>query len=170
MQAQKQDQGHFLVEFDQFSPPVQELIASFENSPAPPFLAADLDGIEHYSKNYQGKYLLIWFWSVSDQVSMKQLVALNEITPKAVKKFQIISFGEESKAELLDFRETQSIDFPVIFQSKILGEAAYGGDLGLGRVFIVDEQGIVQKVLPRSAFQGENHGMEFIRQYFSLNK
>jgi len=62
--AQESSNGHFLVEFDKFSPPTRDLVTSFEGHIAEPFLATDLQGTEHFLGSYKGKKVLLWFWSV----------------------------------------------------------------------------------------------------------
>lgn len=147
------DKGYFLVEFDAFTPPTKELIASLENTEAVPFLAPDILGAEQFLGDYRGKKVLIWFWSTADAVSTSQIDQINVLQSRYRDDLQVISFGEETKTELLDFRRSYPLDFPVIPNGKVLGEAAFGGDLGLGRFFLIDSEGVIQKVIPREAFE-----------------
>lgn len=152
------ENGHFLVEFDAFSPPIKDLIASFENSKAAPFLAADVLGKEQYMGDYVDKKVILWFWSTADGLSNNQIDNLNLLQSRYRNELQIISFAEEAKQELLDFRKSIPVDFPIIANGKILGEAAFGGDLGQGRLFLIDQSGIIQKVIPRQAFEENYEG------------
>jgi peroxiredoxin len=147
------DKGYFLVEFDAFTPPTKDLIASLENTEATPFLAPDVLGTEQFLGDYKGKKVVIWFWSTADGISTSQIDQLNLLQSRYREELQVISFAEESKTELLDFRRSYPIDFPIIPNGKILGEAAFGGDLGLGRLFLIDANGVIQKVIPREAFE-----------------
>lgn len=152
------EKGHFLVEFDAFSPPVKDLIASFENTKAAPFLAPDVLGKEQFLGDYAGKKIILWFWSTADGLSNSQIDRLNLIQSKFKSELQIISFADEKKQELLDFSRSTLVDFPIIANGKILGEAAFGGDLGQGRIFILDGNSVIQKVLPREAFEENQEG------------
>ncbi len=147
------EKGYFLVEFDAFTPPTKDLIASLENTEAAPFLATDILGTEQFLGDYKGKNLIIWFWSTTDAISTSQIDQLNLLQSRYRDDLQVISLAEESKTELLDFRRSYPIDFPIIPHGKVLGEAAFGGDLGLGRLFLIDADGIIQKVIPREAFE-----------------
>lgn len=154
------DKGYFLVEFDAFTPPTKDVIASLENTEATPFLASDILGAEHFLGDYKGKKVIIWFWSTVDEISTSQIDRLNLIQNKYNNDLQIISLAEENKTELLDFKRSFPMDFPIIPNGKVLGEAAFGGDLGLGRLFLVDSDGVIQKVIPREAFES-NAGTAF---------
>ena len=143
---------YYLVEFEKFSPPVKDVIRAFEERPAAPFIASDIYGNERYLSDYKGKKVLIWFWSLNDGVSVDQIPMLNDIQASFRDELQIVSFGMENKGELAAFRKENLIDFVIMPKGKIFGQAAYAGDLGLGRLFLVDDKGIIQKVFPRNAF------------------
>jgi len=151
-QAQNEN-GHFLIEFDSFSPPVKDIVMSLENSEAAPFLAPDILGDEIFLGDYKGKMVMLWFWSKDDGMSISQVDQLNLMQDKYRDLLQVIGFGDESKQELIDFNSGSPMDFPVIANGKVLGEAAFGGDLGLGRVILVDQNGVIQKVVPRETFE-----------------
>lgn len=146
-------QDHFLVEFEKVSPPVKDMIANFEGSKAMQFMAPDTKGQEQFLGNYKGKKVLIWFWSKDDGLSISQLDALNLVQSRYRNELQILSFANESKGDLIEFTKTYPIDFPIMYNGAILGEAAYGGDIGLGRLFFVDEQGTIIHILPREVFE-----------------
>jgi len=152
------ENGHFLVEFDAFSPPTKELIASLENTKAAPFLAPDIRETEQFLGDYTGKNVILWFWSTADGMSTSQISNLNLLQSRYRNNLQIISFAEEGKQELLKFSQSNPIDFPIIANGKVLGEAAFGGDLGQGRLIIIDSNGVIQKVLPRQAFEDNHEG------------
>lgn len=150
------EKGHFLVEFDAFSPPTKDLIASLENTKAAPFLAPDILGKEQFLGDYSGKIVVLWFWSTADGISTSQIDQLNLLQSRYRDQMQVLSFANETKQELLDFRRSFPIDFPIIPNGKVLGEAAFGGDLGDGRMFLVDQKGVIQKVIPREAFEANS--------------
>lgn len=153
-----QENNYYLVEFEKFTPPVKDVIRAFETRPATPFMASDIYGNERYLGDYKGKKVLMWFWSTSDGLSLSQISDLNDIQASFRDELQVISFGMEEKTELAAFRKANPIDFPIMPKGKIFGEAAYAGDLGLGRLFLIDDKGIIQKVFPREAF--ENNAYE----------
>jgi len=57
---QAQESSFFKVEFDAFSPPTKDMIMSFEGKEPLPFLANDIDGTEHFLKNYKGKVVFVY--------------------------------------------------------------------------------------------------------------
>lgn len=146
-------QDHFLVEFDKVSIPIKDLIAGFEGRKAMQFMAPDIKGKEQFLGNYKGKKVILWFWSKDDGICINQIDALNLIQSRYREELDIISFGNESKQDLIDFRKSYPIDFPILYNGSILGEAAYGGDLGLGRLFFLDKEGVIKDVLPRELFE-----------------
>lgn len=156
--------NHYLVEFEKFSPPVKDIIREFETKNAVPFMASDIYGKEHYLGDYKGKKVLIWFWSNQDDLSISQIYDLNDIQARFRDELQIVSFGMEQKADLATFRKANPIDFPIMPNGKIFGEAAYASDLGLGRLFLIDDQGVIQKIFPREAFETNPHEtFQFVR-------
>ncbi len=168
-QAQN-EQGHFLIEFDSFSPPVKDIVMSLENSEAAPFLAPDIQGNEIFLGDYKGKMVMLWFWSKNDGMSVSQVDQLNLMQSQYRDQLQVIGFGDESKQELIDFRSGSPLDFPIIANGKVLGEAAFGGDLGLGRVILVGKDGIIQKVVPRETFELNQAGsFQFLEDLIKSN-
>ena len=160
----QENNNYYLVEFEKFTPPVKDIIRAFEERPATPFMASDIYGNERYLGDYKGKKVLIWFWSMNDGVSIDQIAKLNDIQASFREELQIVSFGMEEKGELAAFRKANPIDFPIMPKGKIFGEAAYGADLGLGRLFLVDDKGIIQKVFPRLAFENNaDETFKFVR-------
>lgn len=159
-----QENNYYLVEFEKFTPPVKDIIRAFENRPATPFMASDIYGNERYLGDYKGKKVLIWFWSAHDGLCQSMITDLNDIQASFRDELQIISFGMEEKEELASFRKQNPIDFPIMPKGKIFGEAAYASDLGLGRLFLVDDKGVIQKVFPRMAFENNSYEtFKFVR-------
>lgn len=152
--AQCQNIGgdHYLVEFDEFTPPTKDLIASFEGFPSVPFLAPDIKGTEHFLGNYKGKNVVLWFWKLDCTSCVSQIKDLNVLQSRYRDKLQIISLSDNSKAEMLDFIKSTPVDFPIIYKAKTLGDGPYAGELGYPRMFVINEFGVIVKVLPSEAF------------------
>jgi len=150
--------GHFLVEFDKFSPPIQDMIRNFESSKAAPFLAPDIYGKEHFLGDYSGKIVVLWFWSSNDGLNISQINGMNQIQSRFRDQVHVVSFADENSQIMKDFRANNPLDFVVIGSGKVFGEMAYGADLGSGRVFLIDGNGYIQKVIPRAAFEENNEG------------
>jgi len=159
-----QENNYYLVEFEKFALPVQDLIRSFENKPVTPFMAPDIYGTQHQFGDYKGKKILIWFWSANDLLCESMITSLNDMQASYRDELQIISFGMEEKEELISYRKKNPTDFPIMPKGKIFGDFAYAGDLGLGRLFLVDDKGIIQKVFPRVAFENNlEESLKFVR-------
>ncbi len=142
-----------IVEFDKFSPPTKEMIATFEGFPAIPFIANDQNDSEINLASFKGQTVLLWFLDTDNSLALSQIPLLNEISKKGNTK--VIAFNEGSRQKLQQFVAANQIDFSMIPHAGIFGEGPYGGDLGYPRVFIIDSFGIIQKVLPGEAFSAE---------------
>ena len=159
-----QENNYYLVEFEKFALPVQDLIRSFEYKSATPFMAPDIYGNDQHFGNYTGKKILIWFWSSKDGLCESMITTLNDIQATYRDDLQIISFALEEKEELIPYRKLNPTDFPIMPKGKIFGDFAYAGDLGLGRLFLIDNKGIIQKVFPRVAFESNmDESLKFVR-------
>jgi len=71
-------------------------------------------------------------------------------------RLQIVSFVDEVKAEATVLAQQNGVEFPVLSNGKMLGEAAYGIELGYPRLFAVDAEGKVADVLPQEVLQGQS--------------
>ncbi len=149
-------QDHFLVELEKFTPPEEDVIRSLKGFPAENFMAKDLSGEEHFLGNYKEHIKLLWFWSKDDPISMKWLPALNLIQLNYIDDLKIFGFGKESKEELSSVLSNEAIIFSNFPNGTVFGDAVYGGDLGLGRMFFIDPDGIIKEVLPRSFFESND--------------
>lgn len=122
--------------------------SQFEGSQPMPFQAFDMDGNTHFLPEYKGKVVVIAFWATGDETSRQQIKSLNQVKREfSSDEVAVISFAEEDKSDLVSFLKNNKIEYPVIPNSRPLGEIGYGGDLGTSRIFIVDKEGVVQKVL-----------------------
>lgn len=122
--------------------------SQFEGMQPMPFQAFDMNGNTHFLPEYKGKVVVIAFWATGDETSRQQIKSLNRVKQEfSADKVAVISFAEEDKSDLVSFLKNNKIDYPVIPNSRPLGEVGYGGDLGTSRIFIVDKKGVVQKVI-----------------------
>lgn len=151
LSAQVGDDGHFLVEFEKFSPPVRDMVTNFEGQPAENFMANDVNGKEHFLGDYKGKKVILWFWSISDPKAQAQVGPM-ELLAERNKNLQIISFASEPRADVAEYATKSDIKFPIIPNGDVFGQMAYGADLGKPRMFIIDDYGIIKTVLPEEAF------------------
>ncbi|MFT6335963.1 MAG: peroxiredoxin [Halioglobus sp.] len=151
MIAQESANGHFLVEFAKFTPPIQDLIRSFEGHIAEPFLANDVNGKEHYLPDYKGSNVILWFWSTEDAIAIEQ-VGTMALLQERNKNLKVIGFAKEPKAKVLEYLRQSPMDIDVIPNGEIFGQMAYGADMGSPRMFVIDEFGIIKVALPVDAF------------------
>ena len=149
--AQEKANGHFLVEFEKFSPPTQDLIRSFEGHVAEQFLAKDVSGTEHYLPDYRGKKVILWFWSTESSKALEQVSAMTLLQQRS-KDLKIISFAKEPKAKVQEYLRSYPMDIDVIPNGEIFGQMAYGAELGNPRMFLIDKTGIIKVALPEEAF------------------
>lgn len=156
IQAQEAAEGEFFtVTFDDFTPPTQDLINSFEGKEPMPFMANDIYGVEHYLKNYQGKVVFIYFWNGDCIDCLAQISSLNLLHKEEKEKLQIVSFVDEAKADALNLAQVNGVEFPVLPQGRLIGEMAYGIELGYPRLFALDTSGKVVHIFPEAALTGQ---------------
>jgi len=155
--AQDNAQGHFLVEFAKFTPPVQDLVKSFEGQPAEQFLAKDVSGTEHYLGDYKGKRVILWFWSVDNTKALEQVSAMTLLQERNKNNLKIISFAKEPKTAVMNYLRQYPMEIDVIPNGEIFGQMAYGADMGNPRMFIIDEYGIIKIALPEEAFANNSN-------------
>jgi peroxiredoxin len=150
-----QSKGHYLVEFEAFTPSEKDLIASFTGFPAESFLANDVDGNEHYLADYKGKVAILWFWSIHDQMSIDWLSTMNLLQVQYLEEVKLLGFASEMTEETKAFTSREGLVFANIPNGDVFGQMAYGADLGKPRAFIIDEFGIIRYVLPASFFNAD---------------
>jgi peroxiredoxin len=146
------DKEHFTIEFDSWKPATKDMIRSFEGTKAMPFLAPDTDGQEQFLGNYVGKNVFIYFFNTACKTCQLQINALNLMQNENGNHLQIIGIGDETKEKLQDYKKENDIQFPILYNGKLLGEAAYGIELGYPRLFALDENGIIREVVPEEGF------------------
>lgn len=163
--AQSDTSKHFLYKAPTFSPPIQAMIRQFEGFPCTPIQARDIDSIKHEVGGYRGKLTILFFWNTKSSTSLELIPSLNALLEKHSTKVKVLSFADELKSELRDFRLTQTIDFPIIPNSKMLGDAVYATELGYPRIFVLDEFGIIQLVMPEILLT-DNTDIERMLQFY----
>lgn len=155
--AKAQDErGIFEITFDEFSPPTQDLIMSFEGKEPMPFMANDINGTEYFLKNFTGKVVFVYFWKGDCETCLSQVSSLNLLNAEEKERLQIISFVDEGKEDAKLLAQQNGVEFPVLTNGKLLGEAAYGIELGYPRLFAIDADGKVTTVIPQAALEGKS--------------
>ncbi len=147
-QVDSSSEKHYLYQPEKFSPPVQAMIKQFEGFPSTPLEAPDLEGNKHTIGGYRGKVTLLFFWRAIPGEGDFLFGQMNKIVEKYPTKVKVLSFADEPKDRVLPFLEERPVQFPVIANAKMLSEAVYGSDLGYPRIFVIDEFGIIKRVLP----------------------
>lgn len=155
-QAQEEGQQYFQVTFDEFSPPTQDLIMSFEGKEPMAFMANDIKGVQYFLKDFKGKVVFVYFWNGNCPSCLLHVNSLNLLQKEESTKLQIISFVDEAKEEATLLAQQNGVEFPVLTNGKLLGEAAYGIELGYPRLFAIDAEGKVVTVIPQAALEGKS--------------
>lgn len=148
--------GYFLVEEEQFTPPEAAIIEHYLNSSPMPFMANDMNGTERYLGNYNGQLVLLWFWQTDCPLCLAEITGLNELRREYPDSFTLLSLADDSRERLSSFLLTNTVDFPIIPNARILAEGAYAHDLGYPRLFIIGHDGLINAILPNSYFQGDH--------------
>ena len=122
--------------------------SKFEGASPMPFQAFDMSGKTHFLPEYKGSVVVMAFWAAGDEVSREQIKSLNQLKREfSSQNVAILSFAEEDKVDLISFLKNNQIEYPVIPNSKTLGAAGYGDEFGTSRIFVIDKNGVVQKVI-----------------------
>lgn len=120
----------------------------FEGSQPMPFQAFDMQGNTHFLPEYKGKVVIMAFWAAADETSRAQIKSLNKLKKEfSSNDLAIISLAEEEKQDLISFLKNNKVEYPVIPNARPLGEVGYGGEFGTSRIFVMDKNGVVQKVM-----------------------
>jgi len=158
----RSENGYYLVEMEQFTPPVQDLIKSYEGFPATPFMANDMNGTEQFLGDFKGKPLVLFFWSTTNSDAVSMLYELNNIKKKYGKKVNIIAMADESREDITKFLGDDKMSLVVIPNSRMLSEAVYGVELGYPRIFMIDDTGVIRSVIPEQFFDTNGNHTEIL--------
>jgi peroxiredoxin len=148
----KDERGFYLVEAETFTPPIKDMIASFEGRVAEGFLAPDIYGTEHYLYDYRGKPTILFFFNLEEEKGRTLLETLKGLPEDIASTINIIGMAKDSRDDLLKYMNGDPSKFPLIYNGEVFGEMAYGADLGTPRMFIIDASGIIKRVLPATSF------------------
>ena len=149
------DRGYFMVEAEKFTPPVKELIATFEGHVAEGFLASDIYGKEHFLNDYRGKTTFLFFWNLESDIGRQLCEDIKSFHSENGNHLNVIGMAINQKQSLLDFFENNQPPFPIIPNGEVFGQMAYGADLGSPRIFAINSSGIITRVIPKSIFTPE---------------
>lgn len=167
-QIEESETAIFEVTFDEFKPSNQDQIREFEGKPPMQFLAPDIFGEEQFLGDYKGKTVFIYFFNTDCELCDKQTTALNLMQEEKKGDLKIIAIGDESKEDLLLYKKERGIDYTLMYNGKMLGEAAYGIEMGYPRLFVVDEFGITRQVLPAEAFSDPDRTYLLLSNLYDL--
>jgi hypothetical protein len=146
-------QDHFLVELPKRTPDVATMVRSYEGTAVIPVMANDIEGKEQFIGNYQGDNLILYFWKIGNPRSVELLNNLNLLKQK-YSDLNVVSFALDSKEDLLAFTQSFEVNFPIIPNAEILSEGPYGGELGMPKLFFIDDKGITKWVFPAQELNG----------------
>ncbi|WP_235299163.1 TlpA disulfide reductase family protein [Portibacter marinus] len=167
-QIEESETAIFEVKFEKFKPSTQDQIRAFEGTKPMQFMAPDVTGEEQYLLNYLGKTVFIYFFNTDCEICEKQTAALNLIQDQKIGDLKVIAIGDESQHDLLLYKKERGINYTILYNGKMLGEAAYGIEMGYPRLFVVDEFGVIQHVLPAEAFEDPDRTYLKLSNLFDL--
>ncbi|MGH9775967.1 MAG: TlpA family protein disulfide reductase [Candidatus Acidiferrales bacterium] len=111
-------------------------------SPAPAFLASDLNGNPISTVQWRGKVTLLDFWATWCGPCREEIPELNDLQKEFGDKLQILgaSVDEAPPEAVKTFDERTGIIYPVFMANSQL-QAEYGGVAALPTIFIADTEG-----------------------------
>lgn len=142
--------GEYIVDFEPFSPPEQDLINSFIGKNPTNFMSPDLSGKTHVLSKYIGQDIVLCFWSVEDPNSPKLFEYLNRLVKET--DVTILTYAYENKETTASFLQNHKVDFPVMTNGKFIGEIGYANYLGTPRMFFISNGNNIKEVIPSSGF------------------
>ena len=157
----------FQIEFETFSPDGAQMIQMMEDNPAEPFSGLATDGTQLSFEKMLGKPMFLWFWDVRDEMSIGQIDGLNLMHQIFNEEIQFVGFAYDQKPFVDDFLNSERIDFPILPNAFKLGELHYGAEMGQGRIFLIDGDGILKKAIPREFFIDNQNSFSQLRGLIS---
>ncbi len=148
--------GYFLVEEEKFTLPEAAIIDHYLDSSPMAFMANDMEGIERHLGNYSGQMVLLWFWKTDCPLCLAEIKGLNALREEFFDSFTLLSLADDNREILSSFLQSNTVNFPIIPNARILAEGAYAHDLGYPRLFIIGHDGLIDAILPHSYFQGDH--------------
>ena len=99
---------------------------------------------------------------IDNQTSLDHLETFKKINQTYSASATIVSFVDADRTTAKKFAKTNGIDFHIIPNSALFGEAAYSKGLGSPRMFIIDEFGVIKKVVPQEAFDLSENSFDML--------
>ena len=129
---------------------------------APDFSLPDKDGNLHTLSEYNGKKLILYFYS-RDNTSgcTKQACGFGQLYPQFVEKgAEVVGISKDSVASHLKFSDKYELPFTLLADTELAAIKAYDvwqekkmyGKVSMGVVrttYLIDENGIIEKVFKR---------------------
>lgn len=123
-------------------------IAQYEGFPPIPFEAPDMEGNKHLLEHYKGQIVILHFWNIYCQPCLTQITSLNKLVEEyEAQGLTVLGFADDYGQDLEDFVRDNEVKYPIVPNSRELGMMAYAGDLGYPRIFVIDEYGVIHRVL-----------------------
>ncbi len=135
------------VKFKPFSPPVRDVISNILYSQAQIFMAPDIYGETHNLKESRGKKVILWFNDLEQDDTY--ISALQNISDFYKDELEVFYFSNESKRSLLEKYGDKDYFINIMFNAKMLADAQYASSLGTPRMFLLDDDGYIIKILPQ---------------------
>ncbi len=135
------------VQFKPFSPPVRDVISNMLYSQAQVFMAPDIYGKTHNLQESRGKKVILWFNDLEQDDTY--ISALQNISDLYKDELEVFYFSNESKKSLLEKYGDKDYFINIMFNAKMLADAQYASSLGNPRMFVLDDDGYIVKILPQ---------------------
>jgi len=138
-----------------FTPPVNAVINDLLYSRAKIFYAPDIYSENHNLTEYLGKNVILWFSEKDCTICDDGLDVLSKLKEDHTENLVIFSFSNEGKTELIEKYKNKIPNFNVMYNSKIFGEMMYAGSLKYPRLFFINEEGYITKVIPAETLKND---------------
>lgn len=131
---------------------------------APHFALKSTNGKSFNLDDFNGKKILIVYFTTDCSHCLRQLANLNEIEEKMREKLEIIAISGSGENKTKEFKEIYNINFPILIDDKNTFKGKYGGR-GVPILYILDEEMKIKyrRVGFHSKYLDEKIISEFIR-------
>ncbi len=140
------------VIFKKFSPPVSAVVEDMLYTQAQVFEAKDIYGKKYNLLEFRGKTVVVYFWNLDCDICIENLTKLDSIKTELGEKIEVFAFADEGKETLLSYFQQKNSDIHQMYKGKMLGEFMYGGSLGYPRLFLINKDGYIVRILPKEYF------------------
>jgi len=147
------------------------------NQPAPDFSLADAQGITHSLKNFQGQWLVLYFYPKDNTPGCtKEACSLrDDLAQFKSLNATVIGVSTDNSASHLKFIEKQSLNFSLLADSDGKVSASYKALFKLGPIkfskrhsFIIDPEGKITKIY--RSVSPSLHSQELLSDLAQLQK